>query len=273
MIPIQTCFSSIKGGGKFKEAALERGIAMNGNGGVQSNMGVAINQLDSKRFSLVTTTFMNDYFPLFRQDQSGFFDEVSSSAGLTSMTHSWLGWACGFADFDNGGQRELWLANGHVYPRSPRYFQPIAMLRDHGGQFQLDYQYPASPDNSYRSGATADFTNDGKLGLIVLPISGQPVLLRNDTITSNAWIGFQLHGTKSNRDGIGARVEVDFCGKSAFDTMRNGGGYLSRNDPRLHFGLGACEIVDKLIVRWPSGAVEELRNLSAGSYLQIKEPL
>ena len=263
-----------QGNGRFKEAALERGIATNGNGSVQSNMGVAVQDLDARgRISLLTTTFMNDYFPLFRQDTSGFFDDISASAGLINLTHLWLGWACGFADFDNSGRRELWLANGHVYPRSPHYLQPISILREQANQFKLDYQYPAVPDNSYRGGATGDFDNDGKLDLVVLPISGPPVLLHNGD-SRLEWLGFglNLRGTKSNPHGFFSHVTVEFCGNSAFDTLRNGGGYLSRNDPRLHFGLAGCGKVDRLTLRWPSGIVQELRNLPAGSYVDDKEP-
>ncbi len=262
-----------QGDGTFKEAGLERGVAVNGDGSVQSNMGVAVGDLDNTgRLSVFTTTFMNDYFPLFRQDKSGFFDDISSRSGLTGLTHSWLGWACGFADFKNDGQRELWLANGHVYPRSPHYFQPVAVLENHAGQFAAEFQYPAVPDNSYRGGAAGDFNNDGKLDLVILPIAGQPLLLRNDTDKAGAWIGLRLRGTKSNGDALGASVRIAFCGSTAFDTVRNGGSYLSRNDPRLHFGLGSCAKVDKLTVKWPRGAVQEVRDLPAGRYTTIEEP-
>ncbi len=261
-----------QGGGKFKEAGLERGLAMNGNGNVQSNMGVAVDRDAQGRLALVTTTFMNDYFPLFQQDKSGFFDDASSSTGLNTLTHSWLGWACGFADFGNDGNRELWLANGHVYPRSPNYFQPLAVLRKQAGLFHLAYQYPATPDNSYRGGATADYQNNGKPGLVILPIGGEPLLLRNDTVNGNAWIGFQLRGTRSNRDAIGARVAIGFCGTSATGTVRNGGSYLSQNDPRLHFGLGGCAKVDRVTVQWPAGGVQELRDAAPGRYYTMQEP-
>ena len=261
-----------QGNGTFKEAALDRGVAMNGNGNVQSNMGVAIGDLEGRgRLSLLTTTFMNDYFPLFRQDSSGFFDELSSSTGLNNLTHSWLGWACGFADFANDGEREIWLANGHVYPRAAHYEQPIAILRRHAGQFQTAYRFPLIPGNSYRGGAAADIDNNGKLSLVILPIAGEPVLLRNETENANPWIGFRLRGTRSNRDAIGARVAIEFCGKSATDTVRNGGSYLSENDPRLHFGLGACGKVDRVTVQWPAGTREERNDLHIGRYNTIQE--
>ena len=114
------------------------------------------------------------------------------------------------------------------------------MLRNQGGEFSTVFRYPAVPDNSYRGGAAGDFDNDGRIDVAVLPIAGQPLLLQNKTANSNTWVGLHLRGTRSNRDAIGASVQIASCGKTQFDTVRNGGSYLSRNDPRLHFGLGSC---------------------------------
>ncbi len=262
-----------QGDGTFKESALFLGVGFNADGLVQSNMGIAIeNDDDSGRLNILTTTFFDDYFPLFKQDRSGFFEDASSSNGLTMLTRRLLGWACGFADFDNDGSRELWLANGHVYPRSPHYLEPITILARHRGAFSSVYHFPETPNNSYRGGATGDFNNDGRIDLVVLPIAGQPVLLQNDTSSSSAWVGLQLRGTRGNRDAIGASVEMDFCGKTRFETLRNGGGYLSRNDLRLHFGLGDCTKVDRVTIKWPRGAVQKLAGVPANRYTTIEEP-
>jgi hypothetical protein len=262
-----------QGDGTFKECALERGVAVSAEGKSQSNMGVAIGDYDNQgRLGLLTTTFFDDYFPLFRQDKSGFFDEVSLAAGVLPATRQYLGWACGFADFDNDGQRDLWLANGHVYPHSPHYFEPFTVLRNQGGQFSAVFRYPDAPDNSYRGGCAGDFDNDGRIDVAVLPIAGQPVLLQNKTSNSNFWVGLLLLGTRSNRDAIGASVRIASCGKTQFDTVRNGGSYLSHNDPRLHFGLGACAKVDRLTITWPRGAVQVLNELPVDRYTTIEEP-
>ena len=262
-----------QGDGTFKESALLLGVGFNADGLVQSNMGIAIeNDDDSGRLNILTTTFFDDYFPLFKQDKSGFFEDASSSNGLTMLTRRLLGWACGFADFDNDSKRELWLANGHVYPRSPYYLEPITILASHRGAFSGAYQFPETPNNSYRGGATGDFNNDGRVDLVVLPIAGQPVLLQNNTSNSSAWVGLQLRGTRGNRDAIGASVEMDSCGKTQFETLRNGGGYLSSNDPRLHFGLGDCTKVDRVTIKWPRGAVQKLTSVAANRYTTIEEP-
>lgn len=192
------------------------------------------------------------------------------------LTRSYLGWACGFDDFDNDGRRDLWLANGHVYPTAAHYFEPFTVLRNQpgndGGQFAAAFQYPAVPNNSYRGGCAGDFDNDGRIDVAVLPIAGQPLLLKNETANANSWIGFWLRGTRSNRDAIGSSVEITACGKIQFDTVRNGGSYISRNDPRMHFGLGSCTKVDRVKVTWPKGEAQTISEPPANRYSTIEEP-
>ena len=264
-----------QGNGTFKESAMERGVAVNGNGETQSNMGIAIGDSDNQgRLTVLTTTFFDGYFPLFRQDKSGFFDDQALEAGIARVTKPLLGWACGFADFDNDGRRDLWLANGHVYPQWPQYLQPFVVLRNQGGTFATVFRYPAAaPDNSYRGGCAGDFDNDGRIDVAVLPIAGQPLLFQNTTANANSWVGFLLHGTRSNRDGIGARVEITSCGQTQFETLRNGGSYLSRSDPRVHFGLGPCAKAVHATIKWPSGVVQELNEATVNRYTTIEEPL
>ena len=266
-----------QGNGTFKESALVQGVAFNGDGRSQSNMGVAVGDVDNKgKLDILTTTFFDDYFPLFKQDKSGIFDDSSSSTGLTMLTKPYLGWACGLDDFDNDGRRDLWLANGHVYPRAASYFEPFVALRNeprnNGSQFVPAVSFPAIPNNSYRGGCAGDFDNDGLIDVAVLPISGQPLLLKNETANSNSWVGLRLRGTRSNRDAIGASVEITACGKTQFDTVRNGGSYISRNDPRLHFGLSKCGKVDRVTVTWPKGTVQVLNSLPVNRYNTIEEP-
>ncbi len=262
-----------QGDGTFKEAALDRGVAFNADGRTQSNMGVAIGEYGkSGRTDLLTTTFIRDYFPLFRLDKGGNYEEIASSAGLPSVTSKYLGWACGLTDFDNSGARDFWTANGHVYPTDKDYNEPITIFRDFEGKAILAYAYPDTPNNSYRGGASSDFNNDGKMDLIVLPIAGPPVLLRNDTTESNSWLGLSLRGTRSNRDAIGAEVTLEACGQKQTASVRNGGSYISRNDPRLHFGLGVCPKIDRLTIRWPKGNTQLLSAVPVNRYVRIEEP-
>jgi hypothetical protein len=145
------------------------------------------------------------------------------------------------------------------------------VLLNQGGEFAPVFHYPAVPDNSYRGGAAGDFDNDGRMDVVVLPIAGQPLLLQNKTANSNSWIGLSLHGTRSNRDAIGSSVQIGFCGKTQFDTVRNGGSYLSRDDPRLHFGLGTCAKVDRVTIKWPSGMVQVVNEPTVNRYATVEE--
>jgi hypothetical protein len=264
------------GDGTFKESGLTSGLAFNSDGQPQANMGVALGDYDNDGdLDLLTTTFSEDYFPLFQQTSPGFYEDVSSAAGLGAATLPYLGWACGFTDFDNDGERDLWVANGHVYPDagklgSTTYLQPFSVFKNRRGHFS---EVPLSlPKNSYRGGCAGDFGNNGRMDIVVLPIAGAPLLLSNRTAKSNPWIGFSLRGTSSNRDALGARVQIVSCGRTQFDTVRNGGSYLSRNDPRVHFGLGSCNTVEQASIVWPSGKKQVLKSLSVNRYLSVREP-
>ncbi len=269
-----------QGNGTFKEAGLSSGVAFNGDGQTQANMGVAVGDYNNDGLvDVLTTTFSEDYFPLFKSQAPGAFEDVTAAVGLWTSTTSWLGWSCGFVDFNNDGHKDLWLANGHVYPNAdslPRttYSQPIVVFRNENDRF---VPVPGVSGNagphSYRGGAAADFNNNGKIGLLVLPISGEPVLLENMSDSPAHWIGFALHRRTTNRDAIGAQVQLDYCGKTQFDSVRNGGGYLSVNDPRLHFGLGSCSAVTSLTIAWPDGKRQIVRRMPVDRYVTIEEPL
>ncbi|HZT31092.1 MAG TPA: CRTAC1 family protein [Bryobacteraceae bacterium] len=268
-----------RGDGTFEEAALTSGLAFNGDGQAQSNMGVAVGDYDNDGLiDILTTTFSEDYFPLFRQSQPGFYQDVSARAGLSSVTLPWVGWACGFTDFDNDGWRDLWLSNGHVYPQADllptsSYRQPFVVLRNVAGRFTLAPGILDRPSkDTYRGGAACDFNNDGKMDLVVLPLEGPPVLLENDTQTPGNWIGLRLQGTRSNRDALGSIVRVQACGQTYVDALHNGGSYLSRDDPRLHFGLGDCPAVDRVTVRWPAGREQTFLRPPVNRYSTLREP-
>jgi hypothetical protein len=234
---------------------------------------VAIADLQNQgRLTMAITTFSDDFFPLFRQDQTGSFDELSAPSGLAALTKPYLGWACGFADFSNRGEQDFWTANGHVYPKLPQYFQPFLVFENNDGKYSQGFKFPATPpDNSYRGGCQGDFDNDGKLDVVVLPISGQPLLLHNETGNQNNWVGLRLHGTYSNRDAIGATVVIDACGKKQYDSVRNGGSYISEKDPRLHFGLGSCAQIDTVTVKWPRGGTQVEKAIPVNKYSVIEE--
>ncbi len=266
------------GNGTFQESGLSSGVAFNGDGKTQANMGVAVGDYNNDgRLDILTTTFSEDYFPLFSQQAPGVFEDVSARAGLALPTLSLLGWACGFADFDNDGQRDLWLANGHVYPNAEKlgsttYHQPVMLFQNRRGRFfAATDPISGAGKNSYRGGCSGDFDNDGKIDLFVLPIDGTPLLLSNRTSSPNSWIGFFLRGAPKNRDAIGARIRIEACGALQVETVRNGGSYLSRNDPRVHFGLGTCTKVDTATITWPGGRRQLLRAPAINRYLEVRQ--
>jgi len=268
-----------RGDGTFEETGLPSGVAFGGDGRTQSNMGVAVGDYNNDGLlDLLTTTFSEDYFPLFRQQPHFLFEEISANAGIVAVTTPWVGWACGFADFDNDGQRDLWMANGHVYPKagmlaSTSYLQPVAVLANRGGKFVKAFELTGNLPNSYRGGAAGDFNNDGRIDLVVLPVAGSPLMLENRTQSSSHWIGLDLRGRAGNRDAIGAHVRVQACGGTQVEVVRNGGSYLSVDDPRLHFGLGSCGTLERLRIRWPAGRVQILENIAVDRYLTVEEPL
>jgi enediyne biosynthesis protein E4 len=269
-----------RGDGTFEEAGLEAGLAFGGDGRTQSNMGVAVGDYNNDGLiDLMTTTFSEDYFPLFKQQPHSLFEDSSAQVGLGAITVPWLGWACGFADLDNDGLRDLWIANGHVYPTADKlvgtsYLQPVAVLANRRGKFvQTAESFVATGRNSYRGGCAGDFNNDGKLDVLVLPVTGAPLLLENRTAPSGHWIGLDLRGHMGNRDAIGTEVRIEACGRSQMEVVRNGGSYLSVDDPRLHFGLGSCSNLDRLRIRWATGRTQLLENLKVDRYLTVEEPL
>ncbi len=266
-----------RGDGHFEESALTSGVGFSANGRAQADMGAALGDYDNDgKIDVFTTTFSEDYFPLFRRNRSGFFDEISAAAGLGTTTLAYLGWGCGFTDLDNDGDKDLWTANGHIYPNIGKgsragYAQPVAIFENREGKF-APVEEPSVPVQSYRGGCSGDFNNDGKVDVLVLPVSGSPVLLRNRAETQHSWIGFKLKGATSNRDGIGARVRIEFCGGVQIGALRNGGSYLSRHDERVHFGLGSCGEVGRAVVTWPGGEVQTLEDVGINQYVTVEEP-
>jgi hypothetical protein len=109
------------------------------------------------------------------------------------------------------------------------------------------------------------------MDVLVTPISGQPLLLKNTSVNQNNWVGLRLKGTVSNRDAVGATVAVEACGKTQYENVRNGGSYLSADDPRLHFGLGTCAQVDRVTIKWPRSGMQVEKNVAVNRYSEIEE--
>jgi hypothetical protein len=273
--------------GKFKDIALESGCALSADGKPQAGMGVSAADYDMDgNLDIVKTNFAGDTPSLYHNLGGGAFEDATFPAGLGKHTQ-YLGWGCGFVDFDNDGWPDILICNGHVYPEVEQlrteagYAQRKLLYRNlRNGKFE-DISEAVGPGISMPSAsrgcAFGDFDNDGDLDFVVNCVNDAPQLIRCDTSLNNNWIKVRTIGTKSNRSGIGARlrcvtqVKGEAKSHSQIDEVRSGGGYFSQNDLRVHFGLGKAEKVDLLEIRWPSGAVDTLKDVKVNQLVYVKE--
>jgi enediyne biosynthesis protein E4 len=263
--------------GTFTEVATEAGVAFNENGAEQGGMGVAAGDFDNDgQIDLLKTNFAGDYPNVYRNLGRGIFEDVVLRAGL-AVNSQYVGWGIGLADFDNDGLKDIFQVNGHVYPElqgragDEQYLNPRLVYRNLGnGRFE-DVSAMAGPGVaqrlSSRGAAFGDFDNDGAMDVLIMNMGEPPSLLRNILTSRNHWIKVKLQGTRSNRGAVGAAVTI---GRQT-EALLSQSSFLSHNDSRLHFGLGAAASVDGITVRWPSGAVEKFAGSPADRTVTLVE--
>ena len=266
--------------GTFTEEALAAGLAVSADGREQAGMGLDAGDYDGDgRLDLVKTNFAQDYTSLYRNEAGGLFVDASFRSGLASTLGPYLGWGVGFVDLDNDALLDLFIANGHVYPDVARtgtstYKQRNQVFRNVGkGRFRhitTEIGGALLVEKSSRGAAFGDYDNDGDIDVLVVAIDDRPTLLRNDS-ESGRWITLRLEGTRSNRSAIGAKVTIETAGRVHVAEVRSGGSYISHNDMRVHFGLGAAEAVDRVSIRWPNGLVETAGKLPGGRFYVARE--
>jgi hypothetical protein len=266
--------------GTFSEQALQSGLAVSADGREQAGMGVDIGDFDGDgRLDLVKTNFAQDYTSLYRNEGGGLFVDVSFRSGLAATLGPFLGWGVGFVDVDNDALLDVFIANGHVYPDVEKtgtstYRQRNQLFRNIGrGQYRhvtSEVGGPLLELHSSRGAAFGDYDNDGDLDVLVSVIDERPILLRNDSI-GGRWITFRLEGTAGNRSAIGARVTIQASSRRQVAEVRSGGSYISHNDTRVHFGLGAASTVDRVTIRWPNGAVVTHGPVAADRFYAVRE--
>jgi enediyne biosynthesis protein E4 len=186
-----------------------------------------------------------------------------------------------FLDFDNDGWPDLLLVNGHVYPEvdtqhlGSNFQEPRILYHNNGDGKFTDISASAGPGitkaTSSRGLAVGDLWNDGRMSAVVSNMNAPPSLLVNQVRTTNHWIAFRTIGTKSNRDGIGARIRVRVGARTLVDEVRSGSSFDSNNDMRVHFGLGTAAKIDWVEVRWPSGLLEKFENVGVDAVRTLKE--
>ncbi|MCI0662042.1 MAG: CRTAC1 family protein, partial [Acidobacteria bacterium] len=248
-------------------------------------MGVGIGDYDGDGLlDIFKTNFSGDTSTLYRNlgVKSGLltFDDVTFTSGIGINTR-WLGWGCGFVDFDNDGWLDIFLVNGHVYPE-------VEKLETEAGYPQRKVLYKNLRNGNFkditeqvggilleptasRGCAFGDFDNDGDIDIVINPVNDYPVLLRTGSTTNNNWISIKVIGSKSNRTGVGARIKVMTEGKTQINEVRSGGSYYSQNDLRVLFGLGKEAKVKSIEVQWPSGAVDSVNDVAVNQVIYIKE--
>ena len=269
------------GDGTFKEEALLRGVALDENGMALSGMGAAAADYDRDGIiDLFRTNFSDERETLYRAQTAGNFDDATAAAGLAHNTR-FVGWGTGFFDFDNDGWKDLLLVNGHVFPEVDRlnidvtYKQRAILYRNLGNGKFKDVSEESGPAvlerHSARGAAFGDLDNDGRVEVVINNQNEAPSLWSQAAAVGNHWVTLKLVGTRSNRSALGARVAVAAGGVKQVDEVRSGGSYLSQSDLRLHFGLGAAGVVDRIEVVWPAGRRQEVSGVRADRVVEIVE--
>ena len=270
-----------RGNGTFVEEGLVSGAALSSDGRPQAGMGVDAGDYNGDGLpDLVVTNFSHDYNTLYENGPAGAFTDRSYATGIASTAGPYLGWGVKFVDVDNDGRLDIFISNGHVYPEvdkhglGTRYQQRKQIFLNEGGRFRhasAEIGGGLALEKSSRGAAFGDYDNDGDIDMLVINMNERPTLLRNDTTSGNHWITVRFVGSKSNRDGIGARVRLEAGKRRQTTTVRGDGSYMSHSDTRAHFGLGEAARVDRLEIRWPSGLVETATGLAADRFYVARE--
>ncbi|MDE3188064.1 MAG: CRTAC1 family protein [Acidobacteriota bacterium] len=273
-----------KGDGTFDDQSYMSGYALNEEGREVSNMGIAAGDYENNgHMDLVNTVFSDDTNVVFHNDGSGNFEDYSIRTGLGPPTVPFVGFGDGFLDYDNDGWKDMLVVNGHVYPQADEhpewgmsYAQRPLLFRNEGnGHFAV---IPAVEGTGLaavsvgRGAAFGDLFNDGKIDVVINNLDGAPLLLRNVNADHNHWVELQLvGGARSPRDAVGATVYLTAGGLRQRGDVLSGGSYLSSNDMRVHFGLGAATRVDSVEIHWPSGAKETLKLTAVDRIFTVSE--
>jgi hypothetical protein len=269
--------------GTFKDAALSAELAFNMDGNARAGMGVDAGDVTRDgRPDFVVTNFNDEFHALFVNPGHFPFEDRTVLSGLGALTRSSVGWGTHFIDYNNDGNLDLLIVNGHLNQVIERtrqdvtYAEPPLLLGNSGAGVFRNMKSLAGPvfrqNFRARGLAVGDIDDDGRPDCIFTCLNAAPVLLQNSSASGNAWVGLQLEGTRSNRDAIGAKVTVTVAGKKVTRWITGGSSYLSSHDKRLLFGLGRNQGPVSAEIHWPSGQIQTLPALTVGAYRKILEP-
>jgi len=261
-----------QGNGTFAERALDAGVAFSDDGNAFAGMGVAFADYDNDgRPDIAVTNLALEKYALFHNEGGGQFRYASLSTGLAALTAHSSGWGVGLQDFDNDGWKDLFAAQSHVLDNVEkiqsglRYLEAPALFRNNRGRFEHS-ELTGLPAVAGRGAAFGDLNNDGYIDTVVSVLGGPPLVLLNRG-GPNHWLTLKLVGTRSNRDGIGAKVRAG----NQWAYVTTSGSYLSASDARVHFGLGQAREATVEIL-WPSGTKQVLERVAADRIVTVKEP-
>jgi hypothetical protein len=269
--------------GKFDDIAFESLVALNHDGFARSGMGVDASDFNNDGLQdLFVSNLDKEMFALYRNTGFGMFDDLSFGSELGVATYHLSGWGVKFFDFDNDGNLDLFLANGHpddqVAERTAqvKYREPLMLFQQQDGRFR-NASSQAGPvfqrDFSARGLAVGDYNNNGSIDVLVGVNGGPPLLLKNNAAAGNHWVGVKLRGVKANRDGVGAKITWSVRGRIRSRLKTAGGSYLSAHDPREVLGLGRTANLDWVEVRWPAPAnlLERFTGVIVDRYVNLTE--
>jgi hypothetical protein len=271
-----------EGNGTFREIGLEAGVALRDDGKAIAGMGVDFRDFDNDGLpDLVISGMINDTFLLFR-NRSGKrgFEDYGQSSGLRLGTRQLTGWSLGMYDLDNDGLKDLFFGLAHFAELGHYIGRDSAManriFRNVGGRRFVDVSAGAGPDfqqaAQHRGVAFADFDNDGRIDAVVSALNGPAKLFHNVTANDSHWLALKLRGTKSNRQGLGATVRMVLPdGRNLYNQATTSVGYASSSEPLVRFGLGSNHAAQKVEIRWPSGATQQLTNVAADRIVEVTE--
>jgi hypothetical protein len=278
--------------GGFTEVGAETGVAYSSDGREQAGMGTDSADYDRDGWpDIVKTNFSDDENNLYHNDHGSEFTDVAGAAGIGAISNPYLGFGAKFLDYDNDGWPDIFIANGHVdpqvegqsfgvgYAERPFLFHNLSSDKTGAdksklGKFEeVGQKTGGALSKKYigRAALTADFWNRGRQDLLVTNLDASPVLLRNEVPAAGHWLEIRTIGSKSNRDGYGAKIEITVEGVTRYVEVRAGSSFESSSDARMHFGLGTATRVDAIVVRWPSGQVDKVAAQGADQILTIRE--
>ena len=271
-----------RGNGTFEEVGLLQEVAVDGEGRTYAGMGVDFADYNNDGLpDLIVSDLANQKYALYQNNGDGSFTYTSNLSGVAAATLLHSGWGLAFLDYDNDGWKDLIVAQGHdmdniqlTFPNL-RYKEPPLLMHNNGKSL---VDVSAASGEVFREAwagrglAAGDIWNDGHMDVVVTTNGGPAYILRNELQTTNHWLGIKLVGHKSNRDGIGAEIKVSTSKGNQFVTVSTAGSYLSSSDKRAHFGLGNEAVALSVEIRWPSGAVQTLKNVRGDRLLVLDEP-